>query len=377
MWKYTVVFLLICNQPALSRTIDLDQLMTSTAQPYVDSLRKQCNKGAGALKKVHCKSKYPTNIQFNNLSFSPGEVRESQRMDTSIPREVTTTISIVQNCTPESIVGSIIDAKRSDQISITKKDSISTAKIKTNEAIQNLETTIDRASGDLIIYPNELTSSANSISFETIDELTLRTPDSETGSSTTMVSPYSAFIIRDTVGKYRTSMDFEADIRVDSHTTNSKPFLQYSKLVPSNTVVVSGTVSNLVHKNQLIEAFQIPITQSVCQNTSSREFDLTDNYILTKPLGTLPLKETLKFSSSVSIITADVISNVQVRVRHLGVGSCKAQLISNFTTQGIYVPESNWSQWEIVLNPFGQTVYNLSTQHDCPSTFEAEIRYFK
>ena len=87
--------------------------------------------------------------------------------------------------------------------------------------------------------------------------------------------------------------------------------------------------------------------------------------------------EVVAFQPGMTIMTADMMSAVQVRTRANGSASCGATFRVNGTDTPVVAPAGEWSRWHNVAFVPGWRQLVLDSTSQCAAGLQAEVRYVK
>ncbi|MCJ9720793.1 hypothetical protein MOV66_10240 [Agrobacterium sp. SHOUNA12C] len=78
-----------------------------------------------------------------------------------------------------------------------------------------------------------------------------------------------------------------------------------------------------------------------------------------------------------TIQTADVTANVEVRARSYGPGFCAVKASAGSQEIGIAAPPEVWSDWFVVASHLGRATFSLSSEVICDTGAQFEVRYYR
>jgi hypothetical protein len=78
-----------------------------------------------------------------------------------------------------------------------------------------------------------------------------------------------------------------------------------------------------------------------------------------------------------TVTTADVVGNVEVRARSHGPGFCAVGATGGDGSASILAPPLAWSTWTVLFSHLNQTTATIDSTIECGTGTDLEIRYWK
>lgn len=84
---------------------------------------------------------------------------------------------------------------------------------------------------------------------------------------------------------------------------------------------------------------------------------------------------TLPLISGMTVRTANVVDNVQIRAKSYGPGFCAISVSSTFGSVNFLAPPLVWSNWATLFSHINSVATTVSTSAECDTGALFEIRY--
>jgi len=374
-----LILSLTASQATAGSIVVEDYVLSAANAPY----QQKCQTigggiFSGAIRKL-CLNSYDAK-NLANLQLSGGIVRQSAVMPAPIPESIERESYVISNCT-----SSVRREKNSYSVTFEEGSEVTTSqsvKSSTNVGLNVKFSVFDFSTGG---SREVVSSEENKRSYK---RTVTRTADIDEP-----VQPYTALILDIEQRLSNAYLDFDGDVRVEAD-LGAFAF-KFSQLVPNNVITVKGQLWNATARSLSKSFREVKLDPVTCARVNGlqaqREAALVraaqapkaearpdDLRAYARDGSLLPaVPEVVAYQPGMTIMTADVMSAVQVRTRALGAAQCGATFRVNGTDTSLVAPAGEWSRWHNVAFVPGWRQLVLDSTSHCTGGLQAEVRYIK
>lgn len=371
---------LVATQATAGTIIVEDHVLNSARAPYQQKCQSSWGGGImGNLFRKMCLESYEAK-NIANLQLSGGTVRQSAVMPAPIPESIERESYVISNCT-----SSVRREKNSYSVSFEEGSEVTTSqsvKSTTNVGLNVKFSVFDFSTGGA----REVVSSDES-------KRSYKRTVTRTAEIDEQVQPFTALILDIEQRLSNAYLDFDGDVRVEAD-LGAFAF-KFSQLVPNNVITIKGQLWNATARSLSKSFREVKLDPVSCARVNGlqaqreaaparlaqaakvepRPDDLRAYARDGSPLQAVP--EVVAFQPGMTIMTADVMSAVQVRTRSLGASTCGATFRVNGADTSLLAPAGEWSRWHNVAFVPGWRQLVLDSASTCAAGVQAEVRYIK
>ena len=216
----------------------------------------------------------------------------------------------------------------------------------------------------------------------------------ETITLKTVIQPYTTTNVQIFAQKKLASAEYFGDIFLEA-TVNK--FGTYSILVPNNKLPYRGSVFSDFIDSTTIAYTQMKLPKSACAaspyaqkaqsaqsltgqspgESSPKVIDFDKEFLPYGYVQSTPRQITKNIGAGFQLITAPVISAIQVRGKVGGVSPCNIVFSANEQKQKLVLLPGVWSEWTTLKVVAGASVEFISMDSQCRDQVVGEVKYFE
>lgn len=318
-----------------------------------------------------------TIANIKNIQLTSGPVRYSAVIPAAIPESAEKETYVVSNCTP-------IARKEKNSYSVTFEEGSDVTTTTSLKSSQNAQLNLKFSVIDFSV------GAAREVNTSQEGKQSYRKTVTRSLEVDETVQPYTTLIIDIEQRLSNAYVDFDGDVRVESDYGVTK----YSTVVPSNWTTIKGQIWNSSARS-LVKSFrEVRLDPATCggstlakaaagaQSTSSskhagsdpkiddiKAFDRTGAQLN-------PMPTVSSYQPGMSVKTADLMSQIQVRLKSDDATPCVASFLANDVKTNL-VATHEWSRWHNVAFSTKAAAVTLHNSSTCTSGITAEVRYIK
>ncbi len=371
---------LIAGQAWAGTIVVEDHVLATARAPYQQKCQTSWGSGIfGNLFRKMCLESYEAK-NIANLQLSGGTVRQSAVMPAPIPESVERESYVISNCT-----SSVRREKNSYSVTFEEGSEVTTSqsvKSSTKADLNVKFSVFDFSTGGA----REVVSSDES-------KRSYKKTVTRTAEIDEQVQPFTALILDIEQRLSNAYLDFDGDVRVEAD-LGAFAF-KFSQLVPNNVLTIKGQLWNSTARSLSKSFREVKLDPVSCARINGlqarREAEPARPALAVKadtrpddlraygrdgvPLQVVP--EVVAYRPGMTLMTADVMSAVQVRTRALGTTHCGATFHVNGTDTSLLAPAGEWSRWHNVAFVPGWRQLVIDSSSQCAAGLQAEVRYVK
>lgn len=370
---------LIATQATAGTTLVEDHILNVARSPFLQRCKTQFSDGSitGLLRYYNCSTSLNAGT-ITNVQIAAGTVRTSAVMPAPIPESVERESYVISNCTSTP-------RREKNSYSVTFEEGSEVTTTQTVATKANLSvkfSVLDFSTG----VTREVSSSEEA-------KRSYKKTVSRSSEIDELIQPYTALILDIEQRLSNAYLDFDGDVRVEADL--GMYGFKFSSLVPNNVVTIKGQLWNATARSLSKSFREVKLDPVSCARVNGlqaqreaaparlaqaakvepRPDDLRAYARDGSPLQAVP--EVVAFQPGMTIMTADVMSAVQVRTRSLGASTCGATFRVNGADTSLIAPAGEWSRWHNVAFVPGWRQLVLDSTSSCAAGVQAEVRYIK
>lgn len=356
-----------------------DHVLTAARSPFNQRCISQFSGGGalGSLRIYNCINSLKAS-SVANVQISAGTVRTSAVIPAPIPESVERESYVISNCT-----SSPRREKNSYSVTFEEGSEVTTTQSVTTKANLSVKFSVLDFS----------TGAAREVSSSEETKRSYKKTVSRSTEIDELVQPYTSLILDIEQRLSNAYLDFDGDVRIEADL--GMYGFKFSSLVPNNLLTVKGQLWNSTARSMSKSFREIKLDPATCARVGglaaapsakqaramggARAAARPDDLRAYGRDGT-PLQaqlEVVPFHAGMTIMTADVMSAVQVRTRSLGAGSCGATFRISGADTSVLAPTNEWSRWHNVAFVPGWSQLVIDGSAQCAAGMQAEVRYVK